>query len=450
MYDRYERLGIWGQPTSQPSGLEKAMNVTSGFQNIFGKQYNNIIDKYRAQDADLNNQYKSQTLGSTIDATNTKNQADIQNYPLQQAAKTAQEQQTIKEIMSRTGLNYAQAAEAGARTGLIGTQTQQLRQSTQPGYAFDEAQRQFNASPDGSPRKMYFGGILNSLMGAPGGMNLGGRKTKDAGLGGVSAGGAAGGGMVQGADGNISLNPLGGGPRSAFHQGFYDSPDNGQQTIESPTTASATRNQTRLEAHNEIGGLYPQITDGLKPYQGPMGSLNLMYDSYKASNGDADAKQKLTNYAIAKRFLPELAAVNARQATGTNPGIELTREFQGSMFPGLPGSMANYFIPSNVQAQANTDYLPMQGKAVESAINQERTGYPTAGAPDFARTNQNFGYFDGYGYHSPDEIRQNAQAAQGNQQNQQQNSRPTEADIAYTAKLHGVTPAEVRKRLGIN
>lgn len=165
----YARMGIWGEPTgitpqTVPSVLDTAFNRMGSVQNMFGKQYDNIIKKYQAQDANLTNQYNQNTLQGRIGAENTKNQTDMQYYPQIQAAKLAQDQQTIKEIMSRTGLNYAQAQEAGARTGLIGVQTQDARNHLDPNYDVTSAYNAYNNAPAGSPQKSIYAAHLASMI----------------------------------------------------------------------------------------------------------------------------------------------------------------------------------------------------------------------------------------------------------------------------------------------
>lgn len=440
----YARMGIWGEPTSGPSILDNAMNTSSKLQSLQGQYYQNMIDKYKSQNAAMDTQENQQTLAGRIGAMNVKNQTDMQIYPQMQQAKLSQEQQTVNEIMSRTGLNRAQATEAAARTGLIGAQTQQVNASMNPGYSYDSIYQQYQNSPDGSPRKSYFAGILNNMMAGAPAPGASKKQSTSSVVGGVGAGTVAGG--APGA--NIQLNPLGGSPRAGFHQGFFYSPDNGDQTIESPTTNSATRNQTRLEAHSEIGDIYPTVMNGIKPYQGPGGSIRLIMDSYAAQKGDPDAQQRLTNYATAQRFLPELANINARQSSGQAPGIEMNREFQNSMFPGLPTSFANYFVPPSIQAQANQSYLPLQSSAVNSAINQERSGYATPGTPDFAKTPQSVGYFDAHGYNPPSQ--NSSTSSQVQAQGQQNPQMPSDDDIQYTAQKYGLSVDEVRRRIGVN
>jgi hypothetical protein len=388
------RYGVWGvnpygPVINQPSPFDAAMRAASGVNNLFAQHYQNQIDQAKAQ-------YNQDTLGSAIQAANTKNQADITNYPLQQAAITSQDEATIQKIQAETGLNYAQARESAARTGLIGAQTQSI---SNPLYGVNTIFNAYQNAAPGSPQKILYEGLLANRVGKDGMQFL--SQLPVGSMGGAPQNSSAtniqntgavqntvpasnvGASVSPGVGGPISTNPLGGGPRAVFHQGFMNTP-NGPQTIESPTTNSATRNQLRTESHSEIQNLYPTVVDGLKPYQGPTGSASLIKDSFLSSfmpnspTGQS-ATQRLNNYALANKFTAELANINARQSSGQAPGIEMNREFQKSMFPGLPGSLANFFIPGSVQASANQAYLPLQSNAVQSAIDQERQGYVQPG-----------------------------------------------------------------------
>jgi hypothetical protein len=423
--------------------FSKALDTAKQLHGIIGQHYGNRYKAAQAQNEGLEAQRRAGTLESDIGAQNMKNQTDIQYYPQMQAAKLAQEGATIKEIQAKTGLSYAQTQHALAMA-------RNTQNEGRIGGAQGRLFEAYEAAPAGSPQKAYFGALLNKEMGnfAPmeGGMGTGMGNVPGTPRGGIVPGGTMGG---------IETNPLGGGPRAAFHQAF--NPETGE-TMEAPTTASATRNQMRTEAHSEIGKLYPKVIEGLKPYQGPLGSLALINDSRKASK-DKAARKRLEDYEVAKRFLPELASINARQATGSNPGIELTREYQNAMFPALPGAAANYFVPSDVRASANAEYLPTQGQAVESAINQERQGFQRPGArPPWAGQGspmQSRGGFGAYGYESPAE-----RAGGGFNGNpnvpQNQNVRSREESMNQVAQYQsmadaaikaGADPEKVRQRL---
>lgn len=420
-------------PKSQDS-FTRALGISGDIYNMIGKNYENKLREAQARNFDLEAQKRAGTLQSDINAGNIKNQTDIQYYPQIQAAKLAQEGATIKEIQAKTGLTYAQTKHALAMTA-----------NTQREGAIGGAQgklfQAYEAAPVGSPQKAYFGALLNKEMGgfAPveGGMAAGGQVPST----------PKGGNVPSGMPNGLQLNPLGGGPRTPFHQAF--DPLTGK-TIESPTTASATRNQTRTEAHQEIENLYPKVIEGLKPYQGPMGSLSLINDSRKASSGDKGAQKRLEAFELSKRFLPELASINARQATGSNPGIELTREYQNAMFPALPGGIANYFVPSDVRAQANLEYAPTQAQAVETALNEERQGYKRHGEiPSWSGQQQQMtrGGFGAGGYVPPQTRVASGFNGNPNVEQEQKESAPNYQAMADQAIAAGADPEKVRQRL---
>lgn len=126
------KYGIWGAPIAGRSVFQKATDMADRVSGLFGKNYENMLKKEQANEIGLKNQETEQTMGDRINATNTKNQTDVTNYPLQQAAKTKQDEQMINQIVAHTGLLRSQAAEAlalsklhGANTGLIGSMQDQ-------------------------------------------------------------------------------------------------------------------------------------------------------------------------------------------------------------------------------------------------------------------------------------------------------------------------------------
>jgi len=429
--------------------IKRTLGITEGIYNIFGKHYENKLKDSEARLGNLKADKAQRTLEGEVGATNAKNNADTQYYPQMQQAKLGGEQAKIKEIMARTGLSYAQSKVAMAHLPLLQAQTAKENRS-EAGEGGRHAQL-FNAyqnAAPGTPQKAYYGALLNKEMGAfaPGGVD-----TANARVPGQPAGG-----MVPTA-GGMEDNPAGSkrGAKQYFMQGSGE-------TGEAPTTAKMTANQTRIESKSEIDKLYPQVMKNLKPYQGPMGSLKLAKDSALASAGDKKAMKRLEDFATAKRFLPELANINARQSSGAAPGIEMNREFMNSMFPGLPGETASYLIPGEAQAGANQQYLPMQTQAVDQAIKQERTGYlQNNGRPQWAGQGgspESRGGFSAYGYENPKA--DVAQGFNGNPnvvpENLQQQQTPAQTsqeqniyydEMAAKAIARGVPKEEVEKRL---
>lgn len=365
--------------------IKRSLGLSEGIYNLFGKHYENKLNQQKAEKGE-------RTMEGEITATNAKNNADTQYYPQIQAAKLGHEQAQIKEVMARTGLSYAQAKVAMAHLPLLAAQTAKENRSER-GEGGKQAQllQAYENAPNGSPKKAYFAALLNKEMGgyAP------------------SAGGAMGGGKVPGQPMGASVPGMGGmeenpaGSKRGARQ--YYMPGTGE-TGEAPTTSKMTANQTRIESKAEIDKLYPKIMANIRPYQGPLGSLKLAKDSALASSGDKKAMKRLEDFATAKRFLPELANINARQSSGQAPGIEMNREFMQSMFPGLPGEAASYLIPSEAQAGANQQYLPLQSAAVDKAIEQERSGYlQNNGRPQWSGQGgaESRGGFGANGYEEP-------------------------------------------------
>lgn len=442
------RYGVWGVNPYGPtikteSPFDKALSAARGVSGLFTERYKNQLEGAKAKLA-------QGTLDSSINAQNTKNQADIQNYPLQQEAKTRQEQETIKHIMAQTGLSYAQAREAGARTGLIGAQTTQLKNATDPGFEYDTLYKQWQGSPEGSARKAYFGKILTQMMS---GANAGAlHNPKEKGAAGLGAGGAGAGAGGTPAPGNpdITLNPLGGSPRAGFHQGYFDSPTNGPQTLESPTTASATRNQVRTEANAEVKSIEKDLKNGFKPYMGPLGSVKLASDvalaqtSPNSDKGKAAAK-RLEDYSLAMRLKREAANIVSRQSAGQAPGVEAAREQELSSFGRLPGGFMSSMVPQSVAASSFDKYFDKQHGLANAAVAQERTGYATPGTPEFAQQQPGW-RFDESGEHAPQAQQQQQPQGQLPQQGQQQFQPQQIQAWAQEAIQNGADPEKVKAR----
>lgn len=465
------RYGIWGEPTepmrmdSLVDPMHQAIGTANGIQSLFGNYYKN---KLAGLDTGLKqNQldYSNQTLQGAIGAANTKNQTDTQYYPLMQQAKLQQEEANVKEIMARTGLSYAQAKMALAHIPLLQAQTDKTRSEMDPLHTQNMIFNAYENAPQGSDRRNFYEGLLakevgkeglgflsnkaapGSPEGTPAGTNA------SSGIGGIplssaSVSGPQGGSQAQGFD----VNPLGGGPRSTFHQAFINTPDNPDTTMESPTTSSASRNQNRAEAGAEMDYIGPIMKKGFDPYMGPLGSSKLMIDSSLASaspntKAGKDAAQRLLNYSLANRFKREAANIISRQTSGQAPGVEAAREQEQSSFGHLPGNTANYFIPSSIASQSFGEYLPAQQKMADFARDQERQGYLTPGeAPAWSNAQTpaiNRGFLG-----VPTGMSLPKSSSQGSPSRQTYNS-PSSEDIAHTAKLYNISPAEVRRRLGM-
>jgi hypothetical protein len=366
--------------TMDPYG--PTIKKTTLFEGLFGgaNAMSDLLNKgYKNQQDAAKAQYAQATLGDSIAATNATNQADAQYYPLQQMFKTQQEEQTVKEIMARTGLTYAQAKEVAARTNLVNTQQQAL---TDPTMMFDSLYKKLQTLPQGSPQQAYVRSILNGMLNGagasmPSGASRGAGASRSVQLFPSMGNGNAG----------LQFNPLQT-SKSGYHQAVMFDESGNPITVESPTTASGTRNQMRAEAEQEGKYILPTVLQGINNYQGVSPTASMLWDSMLARYGSGKSKdaarQRLQDYTVASKFIPEVAAINARQATGQSPGIELVREFTNKMFPSMPLDMANAFIPADIKVKANNTYPAMQQGMANQAINTARQGYVQPGMPAWA------------------------------------------------------------------
>lgn len=474
----YARMGIWGEPTSitpiSTTGiLDTATNRINSVQNMFGKQYDNIIKKYQSQDAGLTNQYNQSTLQDRIGAENTKNQTDIQYYPQLQQAKLSQDQQTINEIMSRTGLNRAQATESAARTGLIGAQTgfvgaqtRNEQNSTNPGYMYDSIKQQMEASPLGSPRRSYFGSILSNMMNSSGGqvpiMQGGAKQKNEKNEGMMSPGMGDGsststGGIASPNMPGLSVNPFTTSKSSNKGAEYAKTDDDGNTTVyTSPTTPMVTNLQNRLSAEYELKSLDPVINQGIAPYVSKKGALlDYPMDLYKSANGDADAQQRIDSAESAQQMIAEKAILRIRQATpNAQIGPEMVNDMVKRMYPNLPSHFMRGFNSADHISGASENVDKALAKANTVAAQQVASNYPTPvdQTPVWDRGGQSQ---PGWSFDpSSGQLISHKAVQPGPSQNIKQStansapSSPSDADIAYTAKLHNVSPEEVRKRLG--
>lgn len=364
--------------------FQKAMSAATGIYDLFGKHYENKLKSSQANMSELEAQQKASTLPGLIQSINAKSAADTLYYPQQQQANLGHTKAQIQEVMSKTGLNFAESKAALARaTDSYASAGLHNANARDVGLGKNgQLLNAYNSAPAGSDAQKYYGALLRKEMGgyAPGGAGQSG---------GASSQGAVGGAMMMGPDG-LMKNPMGGGPRASFHQ--YTNPETGE-TMESPTMASGTRNQTRVEANAEMKMINPIITKGFQPYLGKLGSAKLTYDSYLASSEPNSAKgkeaaQRLYNYSLADRFKREAASTISRQTTGMSPGVEAAREQEQSSFGNLPGKFSSSFIPQSIQSQSLQNYIPTQEKVANEAIKAERQNYGAQGAQPSWAANQ--------------------------------------------------------------
>ena len=420
--------GIWGDPTNTTmmnlpmqttsnfgDVLNTAMGTAKGLQGLIAQNDANKLANLNAQLAQGKVQLMNQTLPNQIQDLNTKYTTDTHYYPLLQAASLAAKNASIKRISAQTGLSNLQAS-------LVSQKIKNLQNSTDPTYPGRVLDQLYNATQglqNTDPAKLYNQNLINAYLGhgmPPTALTATGATTKKKGA--QATQGIPGMPPLQstttvGANG-IQTNPLGGSGRSTFHQGYVDTP-NGPITMESPTTNAASRNQMRVEAHTEMNKIYPIVMNGNAPYQGRLGFLKLMYDGHLAnmtpttpfeSSEKQAAMQRLSNYELAKMFIPELASINAKQAGNTTIGKELNSEYQNSMFRFLPDeTIEKYSVPAQAIRNAAMRYPGIQGNAIAGALNQERTGYqsPSPTPPVWAQgqTQDTGGYVGPNGYIPP-------------------------------------------------
>lgn len=397
MYDRYMtggRYGIWGQNEApMPMGpsvdpLQQAMGTASGIQNLFGNYYKN---KLAGLDAGLKqNQlnYSNQTLQDAITAANTKNQTDTQYYPLMQQAKLQQDEQTVKEIMSRTGLNYAQAKMALAHIPLLQAQANHenalSNAQTNPAFMYDALKQQMDASPNASPRKAYFGGLLNSMLS----QSVGGMPVTDSGRGKNSSLLSPGMGGRQTSQGvsavpsvpGLTVNPMTVSRSSNKGAEYAQTDDSGNTTVyTSPTTPTVTGLQSRLGAENELKTLSPTMDAGIAPYVSTYGA-NVAYphDLVRAKMGDKNAQARVDAAESAMQLIREKAILRIRQAS---PNAEIgegqINEMVKQMYPNMPAHFLRGFNSASNIAQSTRNVDRQLANANQVAAQMVSSNYPT-------------------------------------------------------------------------
>ncbi len=389
------RYGIWGVnpygPTfEKQSVLDRALNVAEGIGKWNTNRYDTMLKSQQAKEAALKNQETEATIENKIAAENVKNVTDTKYYPMLQAMELASKGATLSEIKSRTGLNNAEAGKAYAQGRLANRQTQMLNPSDQ----FNQLNEQFKRTPAG-PLKDYLRLEIGKMMGNPG-MVLGGKPGKGSSSSSSSSGSGIGSNEVSnGLDINAMKPKMGG-----VVQG-YD-PATGE-VIEGPTTASATRDQRRLEGEVENKYLNDYIVPGQNAYTGAWPSGQVLADSVKArlspkSAGGKAAANRLRQSYLASKLVPEAASINAKNATGDNPGIEMVREFTEKGYSGMPKGYSYNFLPPSIQNDVNNIYPQIQRKLTDVAVQPEREGYKTQSAdqPRWAQqqAGQQGGYYD--------------------------------------------------------
>lgn len=125
------------------SPFDKAMSTASGMYDLFGKHYEN---KLRGSEANLKNleaQQKASTMPGLIQSINAKSAADTKFYPMQQEADLGRTNAQINELMTKGGLNRAEATAAVARAGESNAMAGLHRQNTSNAGMYGQAMDQY-------------------------------------------------------------------------------------------------------------------------------------------------------------------------------------------------------------------------------------------------------------------------------------------------------------------
>ncbi len=350
--------GIWGLDPRGTSWIDEAVKTGKGVTDILGQHYTNRKTQEEAEKSRLGNEQTRATQPGLIEMMNTENAAKTKYFPQQQEAGLNLTKSQTTETLARAMAAKAQAKDSLARMGLYGPQAQQYLAEADKARAQAEQARVMSGLGAGNMNFETPGGPTLNEMTSPG-----------------ATAGLVGGGLT--------LNPWSTFRNKGTQQGQVN-PDGTTTTIESPTAASTTYAQTRAAAEPEMNKLFPVVKKGFGHYTGPGGSIKLakdvaLYQASPDSKGGKAAGKRLTEYNLAMRYMPELAAINARQSTGQSPGIEVLREYEQALQGGagaVPNKFSNYLIPQSIRNTALDQYLPIQQGATNAAIEAERTGFP--------------------------------------------------------------------------
>lgn len=281
----------YGRQVNRPGLFKSIMGSANSTMDLFNKGYQNQQEAAKAQ-------YAQNTLGDSIAAANAKNQADAQYYPQQQMYKTQQEEQTVKEIMARTGLTYAQAKEAAAQTGLINTQQQVL---ANPFTQTHNMIQQWQQLPTDSHEKIMLGSLLDG--GAAGQMFPSKGSTGSKPMTGTFPG--------LGAPGWVRDQRFG--PTRGGGGGTYTDPNTGQM-VSTDTTASTTQDQATTGAVQRVAPLIEDIRQKQSKFL-TLGGQSALYKARLGNFAFGGESPLPTEYATAQADT-ELAAEGLIKAYG--------------------------------------------------------------------------------------------------------------------------------------
>lgn len=408
------RFGVWGinpygEPIKQTPGIESAIKTAGGIGNLFAKRYAN-------QQAEAKGRLAQQTVDSEIAAKNAMNQANEQYYPLMQAAKLQQEQATVKEIMARTGLSYAQAKHAlaaagaeGARGRLYGAQTDT---TLNPFLQTSNMIKQFESLPDGSREKIALGTMLDNAF--AGGMFPKGGK-------GAKAGAGMNSGALPGLGGGWEKDPRFG-PARGGSGGTYQDTLTGQR-VSTDTNANVTQDQKTISAAQRAQPLIEDIANKQAPFMTLAGKSGLLSDRISNLFGGNNASP--SNFATANAEV-ELAAESLIKAYGLNVTDQSANMMKAAIKPILGESAKQY------KARLNNTLATIATNQQEAA-QRLNSGIPVGQGEPASQ-----GYFSRLAVgENPNEPQQRQPSFDANQLN----------TMAQEAIARGADPEQVRMRM---
>jgi hypothetical protein len=414
--------------------------------------YSTRVDKDKAQ-------FSNETLRGDIDKTNTKNQTDIINYPLQQRYITDQERERVQHIIAQQKQALASAFAERMRGGLYGAETNQTNAKTDqirnPLYNYDYLKKRYESLPAGQ-EKISFGKVLDSMFG--GGGLPGGATTK-----GSHSGN---GNVLQSRGGNsqaenlsetlgLTVNPFTVSKQSMKGGEYIGKDASGNPVVyTSPTQPTQTGLQNREMAAVELKQLDPIINAGISPYTSAWGShLTYADDLYMSKKGDKAAQERIIGAEGAMQMIAEKAILRLRQAS---PGVQIGQEAINDqikrMYPSLPPQFLRKLNSAENIAEATKRVDAKLSQATQAAAQMTAQNFPTSvnGLPAWAQQqNSPPGYFELQALQEMgfEPQAQPQQIAPNSQQNQPQYSPEQLSSMAQEAIARGADPAQVNARI---
>lgn len=289
----------------------------------------------------------------------------------------------VRKTQNESMLADAQAREQIGRANYFDARAKEYAPPPNAMQTIEQLRTVMANNPPDSPQYMWANRALGNIVnqGNPYSPGQPGHSSHGGGMGGGGAGSAGGTGMmIDPQSGQLIVNPESG-KRSGV-QFAKQNPDGTWTTYSTPTTAATSSNQQRESAHEEMMGLYKNWEMGMAPYVGTGGALALAQDKLAAAMGSAtdEQRQRLTNYAQARKIQPELAKnIDAFSSRG-NTSIEGTRAIEKSALG------TNWLTPQSVAQQAMADYPNVQSQAFNQSLQPNAQDYPVTmqGAPVYA------------------------------------------------------------------